>query len=550
MGRVLPLWGAVGLSALAGSSPLLAQTRGVQVRGGLTVSSDLYSQTGRPFDTRPGASVGANGQVTVSLPGGITLPFSAYASSDGVGYQHPFNQLGVSPRWRWAQAHAGYFSTRLSNLTLADARLLGGGVELTPGAFRFGVAHGQAQRAVEADSLRGRMALFDRRLTAVQLGVGQESGWHLWLSGLRAVDDSASLRLPTRGITPEENLVAAVNLGGRIGRYLRLGGEIAASAWNGDLRADSVYLEDAAAKKWVDRVAPFFRVTEGTRVDVAGAAQLTATPVPAFSVGFQTQYAGPGFRSLGAQQLETDVLDFTVAPTLRLQRVQAGVRVGLRRNNVAGTRLDTRRRALYAANVVAQLTPQFSLALDGSNFGLEARRDVDTLRLASISRAFSVAPTYALRRGAASHTFSSSYAYQDFSDENTTSGRTTTTRNHTVTATHAFVRRGGLRLTTTASFVRGLTQDVNTTVWTVSENVQHKLRGDKLTVGGGLTFTSADVGQTDRGLSMRARAAYQLTSKTTLEASSTGRLFRYGAPRNGQDGFREGTFRLAYSYSF
>lgn len=538
-------------AGLLGAGPVLAQSRSVTLRGSLTVSTDLYGQSGRARNTRSPQMAGAYGQVTVALPGGISMPFSAYLSTEGAGYQHPFNQVGVSPRWRWAQAHGGYFSTRLSNFTLSDARLLGGGLELTPGPFRLGVAYGQAQRALESDTVLRRLPLYERRLTAVQIGVGQESGWHLWLSGMHAADDSASLRRPTLEVTPQSNVVLSTSLGGRLGRFVRLGAELAASGWNENTLADTVSFTDPDAQAWADRIRPFLPVSAATRVDVASTGRLDLMPTRTLTLGLQTQFVGPGFRSLGAQQVETDVFDMVIAPVLRLPKLQLSGRAGLRHNNVAGTRLETQRRALYALNAVAQLHPTFTLALDGSNYGLRATREADTLRLASVSRSFSVAPTYTRRRGSgATHTLSGAYGYQDFVDENTTSGRETATRNHTMTVSHTFARRSGLRLTTSGTYVNGLTQGLESTIWTLSENVQHRLRDGKLTVGGGATLSLTQLEQTDRGLMLRGRASYRLTPKTSLEATSTGRFYRYGAPRAGSDGFREGTFRLAYSYSF
>ena len=537
--------------------------RRVQVNGSLTTSADFYSQTGRRYDVRPPAVGGIQGQINVTLPGGITLPFSAYISTEGdAGYQQPFNQIGASPAWRWGRAHGGYFSTRFTDLTLADARLLGGGLELTPGPMRVGAVYGRAQRAVEADSLRGRLPLFERQLAAVQLGVGRETGWHLWLTGLRAKDDAASLNALPTTIRPEENLVLSAAFGGRVGRYASLRGEVAGSAWTGNTLSDTLALDDPDLQVWLDRLDPLVKINASTRLDYAGTATLDVTPVPMLTVGLQGRLVGPGFKSLGAQQTEADVLDVLVAPTLRLSRVQAAVRVGLRQNNVAGTRLETRHRALYAANVAARLTDALSVTVDASNYGLRTSQEVDTLRVASVARSFSIAPAYTIRRGRASHSLTGAYAYQDLVDENLTSGRETATRNHTFTATHAWALGNGLALTTNATYVSGLTRDLTTTMLTLSENVQHRLMRGKLTLGGGLSYTQSTVpgtpttpsaavsDQTDRGVNTRLRAAYRLSRQSTFEASANTRLFRYGAPRAGQDGLREGTARVAYTYSF
>jgi hypothetical protein len=123
----------------------------------------------------------------------IRLPFEIFITNDDRGYRQPFNQFGVSPRlWGWLTLHAGYFSSQLSELSFGDTRLLGGGVELTPGNFRFSLLYGRSQHAVNADTANDVRGLYQRTLLAAKLGYGAENSAYVHLQFLRAWDDSTS----------------------------------------------------------------------------------------------------------------------------------------------------------------------------------------------------------------------------------------------------------------------------------------------------------------------------------------------------------------------
>src|SRR5690606_30555610 len=74
---------------------------------------------------------------------GISFPFSMTVSEQERRYAQPFNRYGVSPRYKWLTLHAGYRNVRFSDFTLAGVNMLGGGVEINPGIFRFGAMAGR-----------------------------------------------------------------------------------------------------------------------------------------------------------------------------------------------------------------------------------------------------------------------------------------------------------------------------------------------------------------------------------------------------------------------
>ena len=132
---------------------------------------------------------------------GIEFPFSFVFSDQQRSYAQPFNQFGISPRYKWITVHLGYRNVTFSNFTLAGHTFLGYGIELNPGIFRFGFIYGRFDRKTatspvfETDSLPH----YKRKGFAVKLGVGSEKNF-FDLIFLRIRDDSSSIPKPDSGV--------------------------------------------------------------------------------------------------------------------------------------------------------------------------------------------------------------------------------------------------------------------------------------------------------------------------------------------------------------
>ena len=72
---------------------------------------------------------------------GVEIPFSLTVSEQERSFRQPFNQFGITPTYKWAKAHLGYSNLTWSPFTWSGQTVLGGGVELNPGKFRFGMRY-------------------------------------------------------------------------------------------------------------------------------------------------------------------------------------------------------------------------------------------------------------------------------------------------------------------------------------------------------------------------------------------------------------------------
>jgi len=525
-----------------------ARLQPVRINGSFSVYSEAYGQQGLRFNRRPGQQLGAQGQLTLIIGGQLTLPFSFYLSTDDVGYQLPFNQFGVSPRWRWVQLHAGYFSTRLTELTLRDARLLGGGFALTPGPFRLAFVQGLTQRAVPADTLRDQPPLLRQTLTALQIGVGQEEGWHFWLTGLRAKDTPDLEAYETYGLAPQDNLVLSTAFGlAPLPGRLQLKTEVAASVYTPDVLAGALDF-NRAFQQLQDLFGSLVALRVGSRVDVAVSSALIIRPARSFQLQLQSRYVGPGFRSLGAIQLENDILDLLVAPRILTRSVQVAARFGVRRNNLAGSRLSTRRRGLAAINATFLFSSAFSVAAEFTNFGVRLARRIDTLTVSNISRQFGLTPTLRLQSGAWLHTITLSARYQQANERYVGLAQSRLTRNQDLMVSHSLTFPQRHTLTSSLSWNRSLFDSLQTTVLNWNESLTLQWGRTRATLSVGLQRSQAqfaDTGFIGRfNLSIPAGSGGQFQLRLNL------RSYRYGQVRLDSRGYTEGTAYLGYSYRF
>ncbi len=537
------------------TSESFAQVKPVTVSGSVAVNAEAYGQSGLTRSRRPGQSLIGTGQVSFSLYDRLTIPVTLYASSEGVraGYQLPFNQVGISPTWSWGKVHAAYYSAQFSEFTLANSRLRGTGFELQPGPLRIAAATGMSQRAVEPDSAGFRRGLYKRRLTAAQVGLGRENGWMLWFTGLQAEDDPESLDAtqydPARLVSPQENLVASVRFGMPILKErLALDGEIAASAYSENILAGELDVEDELSLP--PAFESLFTPRLSSRADYAGRAALKVSPVNEFLFQFEGRLVGPGFKSLGARQVETDVFDLLFNPALQLRTVRANVSVGVRENNVAKTRLSTTRRTIVNANVSLRPSQAFNVIATYSNFGIRTSEEQDTLRIQNVSQLLTLAPSIQFEAGASRHNLRASYNYQDFKDENIVSGRQGDTQNHNMNLGHTVSWMSGLSLTTSATYVVGLTSSVDAKILSLTEAVGHQFMDRKMRINASVTLSRTTTVATDNGIQGRLQLLYNFTRRNQLQVSGQLRSFSYGQERNGSTGYTETIARVGYRLSF
>ena len=353
---------------------------------------------------------------------GLQLPFSFLLSTQERSFNQPFNQFGVSPRYKWLTLHGGYRSLRYSEFTLSDAIILGGGAEVQADIFRVRGIYGRFRRAVDEDSTNGILAVYKRMGWATSIGVGDRD-MYLDLNVLHAWDDSTSLTKPLAldNVLPAENVVGGLN--GRLpldnGRIV-FDAEFAASMYTRDTDQPVVDNEDVAD--------PLFAETKhSSRLNYAwrGGATYNA---PLWSLRLEYARVEPEYQTMGAIYTQNDYQDITVKPDFHLEdgSLRVGASLGWRSDNLFEARLNTTKRVIGSATVNWAPAPIFAVDGNYSNYSMSSGDGIvpvnDSTRLDNVSESWSLSPRLMLMGESTQHFLMLLLSKQMFTDENLLTG--------------------------------------------------------------------------------------------------------------------------------
>ena len=108
-----------------------------KISGSAGVQLTTYTSNGIESRRNPFSYL-ISGYITLSK-GEFTIPLSFTYSEQERSFSQPFNEFGIAPTYKWVKAYIGYQNVNWSKFSMAGHQLLGGGLELTPGKFRFGI---------------------------------------------------------------------------------------------------------------------------------------------------------------------------------------------------------------------------------------------------------------------------------------------------------------------------------------------------------------------------------------------------------------------------
>lgn len=391
--------------------------------GTLNMGTDFYTNTGDVPIRSDRFAWRVSGNPTAYLYG-FELPFSFTLGQQIRDVRYPtFNQFGVSPTWKWIKLHAGWRNMEFSPYTLAGHTFLGGGVELTPGKFRFAALYGQFHRAAATNAGQEYfLPTYKRMGYGVKIGVGTSSNY-LDLMAFKAKDNPNSLDIPdSLGITPGENLVLGLSGKATLWQKFSFGLDGAASAYTRDLRSEVIVLDsfDMADYHGAEKlITPRF----STRFNFAGKA----------TAGYNSQYFGlnlayeridPEYATMGAYFFANDVENYTVSPMIAFAKGKARLfgSYGVQRNNLLGNRSETSWRNIGSANLSINPNPKFGLDLNYSNYRMSQSSTAfelsDSLKLSQATTQLGVTPRFSLFGKTAIHTLIFNVVYQFLDDQN------------------------------------------------------------------------------------------------------------------------------------
>lgn len=367
----------------------LAKQKPFKFNGSLAAFADFYAVDGIqprsvPFNWR------VTGSPTVHLYG-ISFPFYFNISQQNRSFAQPFNQFGVSPRYKWITLHGGWRSLSYSQYTLSGLMFLGGGVDLNPGKFRFSAMYGRFTRAVREDVanqfIQSTLA-YQRKGLAAKIGVGTPQNYFDFII-FKAHDDSSSLPGAPDRVKPGENAVFGISSKFLIAKHIQITMDGAVSGYTRDTRIDipegDIY----------NRLRPVLLTNASTQL-------LTAANV---SAGFVSKYfnirgryrrVDQDYKSMGTYIFETDVEAVTIEPSFNMLkgRVRVGGSIGQQHDNLLGRKMVTTDRTIGSLNISVNPSRVYGVDLQYGNYGIAQRAGVvainDTVRLAIANQNFNL----------------------------------------------------------------------------------------------------------------------------------------------------------------
>ncbi len=421
MRAIIALAGICAFTAAMGQDlAQLGQAKPIIFRGQFSAGINHYAQlsgTRPPYGTgspTPAWYLQADPVLTIY---GVAIPANLLISSQESRFNGPFNRFGLSPSYKWAKAHLGWRSLNFSQFTLNGQQIMGAGLELTPGKFRAAFMYGKLNNAVTDISLfnqlNNELPLYRRTGMAAKIGYGDQKNF-IEFSYLQAEDDPRSL---PKGVVadsviarPEANQVLGLN--GQVALYkdLSFHVEAATSYYTRNLLSPERDTEDP----WAQRANVYPRIS--SHLSFAGEAGLKQR-LRWGNLRLKYRRVDPGFRSMGAFYMQTDIEQYTFGLDLAMLKKKLRFRsdLGLEQNNLYRTSFSNSRRTI--GNISLHYLPgqTFNISVQYANHGISQQiipqlqnpntiLRYDSVRISQVNQSLSIAPQLMFRREQVQHT--------------------------------------------------------------------------------------------------------------------------------------------------
>ena len=531
-------------------------TKIIKINGSAGITSDYIStsnaqevdSTRRQFGPR--TSLRGNFMLNINLYDQVQLPFEFWYTTSQIGFQQPFNQFGVNPKiGNWITLHAGYFYAKVSDLSFGDARMLGGGFELTPGNFVLSAIYGRIRARRDADSSVQFPGEYKRMALAVKIGYGKEGDIFAHLNFTKGWDDTTSHFTLENSPMPTENFVTSIAFGAPITKMFRISGEAAISAFT-----NNIYDDEIKSSGLPSFIRDIFNPRYSSQFDAALKGAVSFNPHRNFSLRLNALWVGPGFQTIGYPQMPNDVFDVTLAPSFRLFDGLCTVKgsIGIRENNLRNNHLASTERIIGSIDIFGQITQELNISAQYSNYGMRTALNRDTIHVQNIAQTISLSPNLNFQWIGATNVLTLAYSYQDVSDRSSYDTVSRNNSTNTLNLSYSLMYESSLNLTT-GIFYNNNKSDYSSEVFSLNETAGYSFFEKKLTLSLTLGLCSISAVNNDLQMNARATASYSLDKFGTFTVNLSNMNYMAG-PANGYyqgvPSYNEFQGSLQYGISF
>ena len=326
------------------------------ISGSAGLTTSFYSASGIPDRQAPFA-YGINANATMTLYG-IAMPFSfTWFNNSKAGFSQPFNQFGISPKYKWLTLHLGYRNLSFSEFTLSGYTFLGAGIEANPGKFRIGAMYGRFnQNSVHDLTMADSLPKMTRTGWAAKLGYGTDKRF-VDLSVLRIGDDPKgydTLNTEPEIRAPEQNIALGLTSRFDITEKLtfKFDGSYSFYTFNRAYAATEI-----SGDGLLRLAGNFIRVNSTSEYFKAFRTSLSYRFSQGTVTGIEYRRIDPGFRSMGSYFFNNDIEHITLNQSLALLKNKLNLRgsLGVQRDNLKGAKENT------ALRIIGSLTGNYNI---------------------------------------------------------------------------------------------------------------------------------------------------------------------------------------------
>ncbi len=393
------------------------------VNGGLSATTVLYSAQGINARKTPFSYI-LSGNVNISIYG-YRIPLSFVVSDKNTEFRQPFNQFGLSPKYKWIKLHLGYRNIRFSPYVLNGHTIYGAGLELTPGKLRFGVIYGRFKRKINRarrvdEPLVDTTNTFSRRGYSVKLGFGTQTSYVDFVF-LKVADDTLSLPQQDwqQSKQPQANAALGISSKMRLSSQLSFHADVGYSLFTKDVFARKIIDEDVQLAS--DYLVPVNLSSQHYGAYEAG---LDFKPSNYFNAGLKYKRIDPGYTTMGVYYMQNDISNYTLdmGSNLWQSKIQIKTSIGMESNNLRHLRKTTTHRWIGSANLNFTPTKNFGLTANYSNYSINQQGDevqiADSVKLYQTNSQMMINPRYMIFGKQAGHVIVFVYNNSRLNDKN------------------------------------------------------------------------------------------------------------------------------------
>ena len=402
-------------------------TKSYKVNGGISASAVFYTVDGIENRRDPFYwQTTANLNITAA---GMSIPFSASFSQQDRSFTQPFNQIGLSPKYKSVTTHIGYRSMSFSNYTLGGITFLGLGVEIQPEDYWIsgGAMWGRLQRAVAEGGRDGTIIgipAYERWGYAAKVRLGQKKN-NIDFVFFHGKDDPFSIpdSVSNSELRPGENLIWGINTKQDISKRVQFKLEYAFSAYTEDTRNRDVILENFS---YYNNLGAVFHPNSTTQFNKAIKSDITYK-ADRYNLKLAYRRIDPDYKTMGAPFLNNDLEDISgnVAWQMLNKKINVDVAGGFQRNNLDNNQLSQVVRLISSLNVAYAVTEKLNLNANVSNFNTNTNQvqflQIDSLKYFQVTKGagFGANYNYGKKEISKAIVFNSSWQGANDSQDNT-----------------------------------------------------------------------------------------------------------------------------------